>query len=469
MRNYISPTIFYICNDFERALGLERFLPNFHIICIDYNKGIDAARKVGAKIFCLEEALSTKNPIYRNSNKLLNVHEVQEYIKTHTPVETVSNVMFFKIAPNIEQTCKQLGYNILNTSADLNQMFELKLSQYDKLNRDRTINFSKTIVKQLKEVDYNDLVKKLGEHFVIQYDRGHTGSSTVFVENERIFEHEQKLFPERWAKFSTKIEGNAWTLNACVTRKGILFGGLSYQITGIPQCTSKKGGTVGNDFTVSDRLHKETLEQMKVITKHSGTIMQKAGFKGLFGLDFVVNEKGHVYLIEINARQPASTGLHTKLLLRDNHIPLSIFHIAEFLYDKDHEEEYFDFINIHCCTCLDRANTMDYISDQNFHAMKHKQAAQIIIRNTNENSINANIDYQTGVYKLVGNKIELVREGYCIDNLSDHDEFLLLACEKGREISSESELARIQKRGTLLNSKLLPSDEALRIIECILN
>jgi hypothetical protein len=248
--NSTLPTIFYICNDFERALGLEKALPNYHIVCIDDNNALQNAKKNGVNIFCLEEELKELNPIYRNSNRLLQVKEVQQYIKNHTPQNEKSHVIFFKIAPNIEQTCKNLNYTILNTSSELNQMFELKLSQYQNL-KDSNVNFPKTIIGKLNEVVFNEIVNKLGAPFVIQYDRGHTGSSTVFVEDIDQFNEELMKYPNRFAKFSQKIDGEAWTLNACVTRFGIVYGGLSYQITGIKECTSKAGGTVGNDWSPS--------------------------------------------------------------------------------------------------------------------------------------------------------------------------------------------------------------------------
>lgn len=464
----INPTIFFVCNDFERALGLELLLPNFHIVCIDYNHGIEVARKAGAKIFCLEESLGSKNPIYRNSNRLLNVHEVQDYIKKNTTDGETPNVMFFKIAPNIEQTCKQLGYKILNTTADLNQMFELKLSQYEKLGHDPDIRFPETVIDQLSKMTYEKLVEKLGSPFVIQYDRGHTGSSTVFVERKETFEEEKKLFPLRYAKFSKKIDGDAWTLNACVARDGILYGGLSYQITGITECTSKKGGTVGNDWTVSDCLSENTLNQIKKITTRSGEIMKANGFRGLYGLDFIVDPTGEVYLIEINARQPASTGMHTKLLLQDEKMPLQMFHIAEFLYAAD-DDAYYEFLNKFCCKMLNRANAIDVIAAQNEIAVEPISACQILMRNRSKDDIHANLPFNTGVYTYdpINKKITFVRDGYCVAQLYEKTEFLLLLADEGRVISPEIEIGRIQSKTSLLDQDLLPSQQTMEIIKSL--
>jgi hypothetical protein len=474
---HISPTIFYICNDFERALGLELILPNFHIVCIDWNKGISEARKQGANIFCLEESINSLNPIFRNSNRLLQVKQVQEYIKLHTPQGTVPNVIFFKIAHNIEQTCKELGYNILNTTADLNQLFELKLSQFEVLNSInhqassiKSIRFPKTTISPLKDINFEKTVKEIGIPFVIQYDRGHTGSSTVFVNNRNEFDAELNKYPNRMAKFSKKIDGEAWTLNACVTRNGIVYGGLCYQITGIKKCTTKLGGTVGNDWSVTNLLSKKSIEQIVIITKNSGDIMSAHGYKGLFGLDLVIDKDGEVYLIEINARQPASTGMHTKLLLQDNEIPLELLHIAEFLFPED--KDYISFINKTLGTAYTISNLKDALERQNKQELLPKDAAQVIIRNTSDIDINAKLTVETGIYTYKDSMLQIVREGFSISDIEATDEFLILASETGRIISPEAEVARLQmkKSAMILSDKtLVPNPEIIKIIEAIKN
>src|SRR5690349_9423847 len=126
--NMKSPTIFYICNDHERALGLERKFPNLHIICIDDNSILEYLSYYGFKVFSLEQKLGKKNTIYRNSHKLLQHRLSQEYIRENTPEDKTPYVMFFKIAPNIEHLCKELGFKLLNTPAFYNRKYENKLS-----------------------------------------------------------------------------------------------------------------------------------------------------------------------------------------------------------------------------------------------------------------------------------------------------------------------------------------------------
>lgn len=447
MRSQLSPTIFFICNDAERALGLELELDNFHIVCIDDNPIIDFLQNKGGKVFCLERELGKLNPIFRNSNKLLQESSVQEYISKNTPEGQTPNVMFFKIAPNLERTCESLGYKILNTTSELNRKFELKLSQYELL-KDSDVHFPKTQIVTLGESSYTELSQNMGTSFVIQYDRGHTGTGTVFINSENDYEKEKVIFPKRMARISQKIEGVAWTLNACITRFGIAYGGLSYQITGVSECTSAEGGTVGNDFGISDQLTANSIQQIKWITENVGERMSKDGFLGLFGLDFVVDKSGEVFLIEINARQPASTGMHTKLMLRQDLVPLQLFHLAEFLFEND--DKYIAFLNSTLNKSFKRGDFRNILKTQNEFAIKPIQAAQIILRNTEKEKVRIVKEFLPGQYAFNKSLIR-VSDGYSVADAESTETFLILAVGKGHEVSSGMEVARIQAQCGLVS------------------
>lgn len=486
--NNPSPTIFFITNDVERGLGLENILENFHIVCIDDNPIIDLIKIKGGKVFCLERELQKLNPIFRNSNKLLQQDIVQKYIAENTPKNEKPKVMFFKIAPNLERTCEELGYKILNTTSALNRKFENKISQYEVL-KDSKVNFPKTKITTLGDANYEDLFEELG-NFAVQYERGHTGSGTVFIKNKEDFEKEKAKFPKRTARISSLIEGSAWTLNACITRFGILYGGLSLQITGISKCTRKEGATVGNDWNFSEKLSNETKIEIERITKTVGEKMREDGFKGLFGLDFVIDKKGIVYLIEINARQPASTGIHTKLMVKQKQIPLQAFHIAEFLFENN--EEYFQFLNQNFGQNLTDDTISAFINLQNKSAVTPTNAAQIIMRNTAKEKALINGSMQPGLYLfggdlhsnkvLMGQKLDykfypinedcdksLVRtgDGYSIADLEGMEGFVLLIVSKGHFVNPEMEIARIQAPFSLLTEKGEVKTWVLETINCI--
>lgn len=446
--------IFYVCNDAERAFGLERLIPEFHIICIDDNPLIDVLSSRGVNIFCLERVVKQLNPIFRNSARILACPEVQSYIAAHTPPNEIPNILVFKIAPNIENICQKRGYHLLNSASELNRIFEHKISQHDQF-KDIDIPFPKTIIGSLGQLSFDEIRRELDGDFVIQYNRGHTGKSTVFVTEKEVWEGEAAVFPFRKARISKLIAGKSWTINACVTRFGIAYGGLSCQLTGIPGCTNTPGATVGNDWGQVQRLNPEILSHIGEITERVGEKMQDSGYRGLYGIDFVIDRNSQVYFIEVNARQPASTSMHTKLMLEHKEIPLQILHMAEFLFSSN--DDYLKWINAILGTTVTKNFLSELIRDQKKRLSKVYSASQLFIRNQQNDAIIVQDTLEPGVYRLNANIFEKVSEGYSIDDIQSQDQVMLLAVGFGHKVSPGSEIARIQTRYSVIDKyELLP-------------
>ncbi|MFC1780155.1 hypothetical protein ACFLY9_00460 [Patescibacteria group bacterium] len=443
--------IFFATNDAERALGLEKLLNNYHIICIDENDIVDYLEKDNVKIFCLEKKLGKLNGIFRNSNRLLNHKFTTEYISSKT--KNIGYLMFFKIAPNLERTANKLGFKILNTTSELNRKFELKLSQYDAI-KDINIRLPKTEIIVLKDGDFDNLTKSLGKNFIVQFNRGHTGGGTIEIDSKVKFDELIHIYPNREVKATKQIYGPAYTLNACITKYGIYWGGLSYQMTGVEECTSEKLATVGNDWLYPKNLSKTIHDKIGKFTDIIGQEMSKHGFRGMFGLDIVIDRETNLpHVIEINARQPASMSMFTKLQLLKKQIPLNLLAIAEFL-DIDYKID---------------------IEDYNKNASSYFKASQLFIRNRLDNPAKVIGGVKVGAYRLVGDNsaynwnkgkpklktnviiideekdkpLILDSEAYAIDNVRAG--ILILCVKESKVVSPNSEVARIQTKQSLLD------------------
>ena len=157
------------------------------------------------------------------------------------------------------------------------------------------------------------------EPFIVQWAHGHTGDGTMLIRTCDELSTLQEKFPERMARLSTFINGLSFTVNAIVAKDKIIMGNVSYQITGLQPFTDNEFSTVGNDWGLAKKiLNPKDLENIQTIVRDVGIKLQKDGWKGLFGVDFVMDEKSRrIYLIEINARQPASTTFESLLELRE--------------------------------------------------------------------------------------------------------------------------------------------------------
>ena len=93
------------------------------------------------------------------------------------------------------------------------------------------------------------------------------------------------------------------------------IGNVSYQITGMPPLTDSPFATVGNDWSLPHTLLNERhLDELRGIAEKIGAKMSDSGWKGLFGIDVIYDEERDQFkLIEINARQPASTTFESQL------------------------------------------------------------------------------------------------------------------------------------------------------------
>ena len=396
-----NQNIIYVTVNPERALGLEKILPQFYIVSLSDSYIFEFLDK--NRFYSLQRQIPNIN-IRENSKELLLQKSVSEYIKN---IDNPS-FMFFKITKGVEEILK--NKKILNTKSILNKKFENKLNLLE--------NFKGMIPKSItfipKDTTYDNLKEKFGNQFVIQFIMGHSGENTYFIKNKDEFDEIKNKYPKRFSKAVEFIEGNTYTINGVVTRKGIIVFNLSRQITGIETLTKHKGGTVGNDWLTKLPIHTklDLLEKMTII----GKTLQKSGYKGLFGADFI-SDNNKTYLIEINPRENASVPTFTKIQIKNNQIPSKLIHILEFLnieYSIDIEKinkEIFDDIDLR----------------------------QIIIRNTTDNTINIKKDLN-GVYNT---DLEKIKDDYNISNI-DKRQFLIISA-KG-EVNKNMEIARIQTK-----------------------
>jgi predicted ATP-grasp superfamily ATP-dependent carboligase len=145
----------------------------------------------------------------------------------------------------------------------------------------------------------------------------------------------QNKFPLREARIAPYIEGPLFTNNNIVWQNKILLGNINYQITGLKPFTDLSFATIGNDWALPDKiLSAKQIKQYKKIATDVGQRMRRAGWQGLFGIDVVTDTKtGRLYLLEINARQPASTGFESQLQsnLKTQNITTFEAHLASLL------------------------------------------------------------------------------------------------------------------------------------------
>ncbi len=425
----IKIPIFYITNNADKGIGLEKIIPNYHIICIDYDDEVDYLLAKGVKVFCLEKEEGEKNIIFRNSALLLNHPKVKEYIKKNSSDKFPAAIVMFKPMPAIEKTARINKWMILNNPVGLSRELENKLN-FLEIARAAKVKTPETDIFDLRRISFYEL-KKYYDHFVIQFGAGFAGNSTFFIKNiaqyAKFFNKLIKTADKKpvLVKVSKFIKGTPVTVNACITAYRVLTGKPCYQITGVKECTNNYGASCGNDWR-SLEISSEALKEIKTITEKIGGYMKSKGYMGIFGLDFVVDDKNkEVFLIEINPRMVASIPFYTKLEIKSGQIPMLALHMLGFL-----GIEY----EIPTHTEPSGAEKTQNIS-----------GAQLVIRNKENGRRTIGGNLKSGVYFLKdNNELIFVRNGYSIEDLKDTNEFVLLTAAQGRVVGTESEYARLE-------------------------
>lgn len=292
--------IFYVCRDVERAVaGLFLGIPNFFVITNDSNYS--------------RQLLSTyPDLILVKDCALLDTLQLLKTKQCHDAIRPKDYLVVFKPNKQMALLCAENKWQLLNPPAELGNVIEEKISQVDWLGP----------LKKYLPPHQVDLLKNIvwkNEIFILQFNRAHTGSGTYLIKTKKQLEELKRKFPERPARVTNFIDGPTFTNNNIVWRDRILTGSINYQITGLRPFTDNPFSTIGNDWALPNEiLTPNQKKQYFQIANAVGKRMMQKGWRGLYGVDAVLDRKsGKIYLIEINARQPASTTYESALQITD--------------------------------------------------------------------------------------------------------------------------------------------------------
>ena len=287
--------IIYIAREIERAMGREP-LGGYFIITNTTSYALEMQEKYPDNIWLIN------SPEILDTYELLALPEVQKMI-----TERTAQILVFKNTLQIERLCAEKNWTLLNPSAGLAEKIENKITQVEWLGELASL-LPPHSISLTKDILWN---KKA---FILQWSHGHTGDGTILVQSEKDLDALKEKFPHREARVSDFIKGPMFTANIVVTNTVILFGNISYQITGVLPFTDNPFSTIGNDWSIPHTILSDAhIAGFEAMAQKIGAKMQKEGWKGLFGVDVIYDEeRDALCLIEINARQPASATLESE-------------------------------------------------------------------------------------------------------------------------------------------------------------
>jgi predicted ATP-grasp superfamily ATP-dependent carboligase len=432
-----SGPIFFVTPSIGRAIGLEKELLDFHIVCAQKSDSVELLRKAGVKVFCLEKDI-------KNSGKVLADAQTIDYIKNNSAGKK-ANIITFKPSPMIEKICEKNDFRYLGNNSVINRGWEDKV-RFAEITAELGVPNANSKVLKIGEENLQ-ILKDLpdfstGKKYVIQFSRGYSGNSTFLVKNFGEFEEILKNNIGRKIKIADFKEGDTYTFDVCVGEFGTLISQPILQLTGFSEFNKNTLGTCGNDFAYGKNLSIETKNNLSLNIKKVTTRLLEIGYRGILGFDFVVKEN-EVNLIEVNPRLVGSIPVFTKLQLIADEMPFLLLHILSFLD--------FDFKEIEIKE-----------PKQNF------EFSQVILRNTGNEPVKIAKSIPSGIYKLNDGKIIFQREAYFAENGMAQDEFFIDCASEGELIDPDMEYANIQVFCGIMKASGIFKEDFVRIKEEIL-
>jgi len=299
--NLNDKKIIYVTRDIERALGT---IPNENFIIV--------TNKTPYGELIQKQYPDFIHFVSSQNKDLLGTTELLSHRDTAKLVAEESHILVFKNTLRVESEINAKKWKVINPKSYLAERVENKLSQIRWLGELGKYLPTHT-VKLTKQITWKN------EPFIVQWAHGHTGDGTILIKTREELSALQEKFPERMARLSSFISGPSFTVNAIVSKEKIMMGNVSYQITGLQPFTDNEFSTIGNDWGFAHKfLNDRDLGNIQAIVRDVGVKLQKDGWKGLFGVDFIMDEKTRrMHLIEVNARQPASTTFESLLELKE--------------------------------------------------------------------------------------------------------------------------------------------------------
>lgn len=319
MAKTADKTIVYIARDLERALGPQTTMAAYFII-------------TNSTPFAKEMSSLYKNIVLIDSPQILDTHELLAHPDAEKFLNKLTDplLLVFKNTTTIEQICENNGWKLLNPPAKLANQVEEKISQVEWLG-DLARFLPEHQITLLKDVHFESIP------FILQFNRAHTGNGTMLIDNANTLRELQEKFPERPVRITAFVSGTMITSNNIVFEDTILVGNPNVQITGLSPFTDKPFATVGNDWALGNSILSESQQkQYSEMVTAIGEKLRTSGWRGLFGTDIMLANNGQLYLIEINARQPAGTTFESQLQQKS----LTVFdaHLLSLLGETIHNQ-----------------------------------------------------------------------------------------------------------------------------------
>jgi hypothetical protein len=358
----------------------------------------------------------------------------------------------FKKSTNLEEACQEYGFKEFMPPYKLYKEIQDKklLSEFGVTKEYGEIPFMK---EKVQEIEYEKLCEHFGKKFVVQYSvspegfNSSGGRDTYIIDNkERYREIQQKNYDVP-ARISLYVHGTEMGINAVATMKGTFLFESYQQIIGVPELTQNPSMFCGVDYT--SPIDAKAQEEMQRIARHIGKTLHLKQYRGIFGIDFLVEEKTNkVYVLEINPRFTAATNMLTFFLHAQGLLSPMEIHFSEYL------------------DCFPEGFSVEEYEGEITGKMS---GSFLYIRNREGKTVQALEGPKPGIYTLAkDDTLSFARDAFSIDQVQNAQEVLVRHVHTSRRnIGPIETICMIQMLGGCTNGKHAINVQAKKIVEQI--
>ncbi len=290
-----KPSFYYLGFNANNAIGNEDFFDGMVTLNPNNTKG---------NIFY------TEKPIKEKDEKFMK--EYKKYLLTTMKrlTKEKKNTVFLAFNKKIKNLLKDIdNYNIVSEKD-----YVLIDSLNDKKNIRDLLRDEIPVIETKwidKKTDYCTISKELNSSsFVLQGQTGAGGNNTFLIEGEEKFNKYSKLCDDKYF-ISNYIEHLPINSTIIVGEKNII------KLPSSVQLIAKKNDNfnyVGADFIYYQTLDNKIKEQIENYNDIIVDKVKKMGYKGILGIDYIIDSEDNVYFMEINPRFQSSSFLISEYL-----------------------------------------------------------------------------------------------------------------------------------------------------------
>jgi hypothetical protein len=373
-------------------LGPEQWLANYKIASLyGWDMGVDAKPDVLA----LSDSGSVPVLDKQNTANLLKTQEFQSILEDDLAGYAFLPYKHAVIPPALAHR------KFLMVDGTFTAQFENKA--WFREHFSDKLNFPKFTVYNRRELQPSeesfDAVRAGREAFVLQDEQIGGGKGTFIIHSfadwQWALEGLAKISQHERVVVSSLVQApRERTIQACVTKQGVFTGPLQRQFVAHPLLANLRvvdgDKFCGVQILREDQgteLHRQATEVAQAV----GAFLAEAGYRGIFGVDFLLDENDELYVLEVNPRITGVTPLLATMFGDDTGLPFYLLHILE-LGEFDYE-------------IIDREVTFD------------KDGALLVLHSPHDEALRIDTMPQSGTYELRNDQLYYIGSNISFDGL----------------------------------------------------